>query len=684
MKHKLCIVVMYLILSPLYLKANIIYVPAGAESIQSGILASEHGDTVLVSPGRYFENINLLGKAITLCSNFLLTGDRAFIENTIIDGSMPVYPDTASVILMVNGEMETTIICGLTLTGGKGTAWLDEHGAGTFREGGGILMNGSNARICHNRIIGNRVENLSWVVSTGGGGIRCGDGRPEICNNLIAENFGCYGGGIVLNFSGADIHNNLILANESTDAYSGGAAIWSYGPFHDPKLITNNTITENTTPNLCPGIRVELGDATLSNNIIWNNHSESGQQVAGPLNGEIEYSYNIISGIDLNLNPRLAWVGDDSLGVLFGSPAIDGGEPDPEANDIDGSPNDIGYQGGPGGSIFPNPIGAYEFNSPNTAPYLVPGNDSLFVSAAIYNPAEKAILAEATYATPANNENGYQTLYDDASHGDSIAADGIYSTWLPAPEEETDFQMAVRVTTLDDGTHAYQKLADVYTTAGPIKFAGIQVHNDNPTFFPGAVIRFSPYLTNTGAATGVGNVTTIAEILQGGVLNILNASYGDISAGDTSLTENFSILVISPDSSIGSEVSIAFHISSQNHLFWSDTLHVELVSNPVSIQNSAEGLSPRNFELAAAYPNPFNPSTTIRYSLAENSRVTLTIFDGVGRTVSILKDAVQIPGVYSVKWNGTGFEGTPVATGVYFARLQVGEKSKVIKLVYLR
>lgn len=684
MKPKVYVVAIFLIFSPFFLNASIVNVPADAENIQAGILAAEDGDTVLVAPGRYYENLNLLGKAITLSSNFLITGDKDFIANTIIDGSMPADPDTGSVILMFNGEMETTVICGLTLTGGTGTNWLDEHGAGTYKEGGGILMNGSNARICHNRIVENRVEDVSGATSTGGGGIRCGDGNPEISHNLISGNFGRYGGGIVLNFSGANIHNNLIVGNEAQSAYGAGAGIWSFGPFHDPKLITNNTIAENFTPSGCPAIRIDLGDLTLSNNIIWDNHSDSDQQICEPDNGEITYNYNIIAGIDSSSNPRLAWIGEDSLGVLFGSPAIDGGDPSTEANDIDGSLNDIGYQGGPDGSVFPYPIGAYELNSIAVNNYLEIGNDSVFVTATVFNPDGESILAELTYANSSSDEHDYQTLYDDGSHGDSLAADGIYSTWFDAPAEETAFQLAVRVRSLEDNTHAYQMIPDIYTTTGPIQLAGIQIHSDDPTFYPGAVIRFSPLLTNTGETAEVSEVTTTAEILQGGVLNILNASYGDIAAGDTVLTSNFSILVISPDSSVGSEVKIVFHVSSQNSVFWTDTLSVQLVSDPTGIQDSWTGLSPEKFALAPSYPNPFNPSTTIQYSLAENSKVSLKVFDVTGRVVSVLVDDMQIPGVYSAQWDGTGRDGTHVGAGVYVARIQAGAYSQVIKMVYLR
>ena len=65
-------------------QARIINVPEDQETIQAGIDASEDGDTVLVQPGEYFENISYDQKVITLASLFLLNGDKAYIDSTII------------------------------------------------------------------------------------------------------------------------------------------------------------------------------------------------------------------------------------------------------------------------------------------------------------------------------------------------------------------------------------------------------------------------------------------------------------------------------------------------------------------------------------------------------------------------------------------------------------------------
>jgi len=84
------------------------------------------------------------------------------------------------------------------------------------------------------------------------------------------------------------------------------------------------------------------------------------------------------------------------------------------------------------------------------------------------------------------------------------------------------------------------------------------------------------------------------------------------------------------------------------------------------------------------YRNPFNPSTTIAFSLAARGRVSLVIYDALGARVRSLLDDVRDAGVSSVGWDGRGDEGTEAASGVYFCRMVAGSFNETRRLVLVR
>jgi hypothetical protein len=85
-------------------------------------------------------------------------------------------------------------------------------------------------------------------------------------------------------------------------------------------------------------------------------------------------------------------------------------------------------------------------------------------------------------------------------------------------------------------------------------------------------------------------------------------------------------------------------------------------------------------------PNPFNPSTTISYSLPNGPllQTRVEIYNLRGQMVRVLVDEVKEPGVYHVFWDGTDSQGREVPSGVYFYRLKAGSLSRVRKMIVLR
>jgi hypothetical protein len=101
----------------------------------------------------------------------------------------------------------------------------------------------------------------------------------------------------------------------------------------------------------------------------------------------------------------------------------------------------------------------------------------------------------------------------------------------------------------------------------------------------------------------------------------------------------------------------------------------DLSFGPATGVDEAGNVHPVKYALAQNYPNPFNPITHIQYEIPRESRVTLALYDMLGRAVTVLVDEQQTPGVYRADFDGTG-----LASGVYFYRLKAGAFSDTKKL----
>ncbi len=104
----------------------------------------------------------------------------------------------------------------------------------------------------------------------------------------------------------------------------------------------------------------------------------------------------------------------------------------------------------------------------------------------------------------------------------------------------------------------------------------------------------------------------------------------------------------------------------------------EVLYNPLLKQASASNVPPR-FDLHANYPNPFNPSTHIKFDLPESGKVSLMIFDVLGRKVKELKNAELAAGYHEVIWNGIRADGQSAGSGIYFVRLIFLDDSGKVK-----
>ena len=112
--------------------------------------------------------------------------------------------------------------------------------------------------------------------------------------------------------------------------------------------------------------------------------------------------------------------------------------------------------------------------------------------------------------------------------------------------------------------------------------------------------------------------------------------------------------------------------------YWSNTW----TSSTASAVEKTDGIA-LQYELSKNYPNPFNPSTQIKYGLAKSGMVTLKVYDVVGRLVTTLVDGYQEVGKYTVTFN-TAEKAFGLSSGVYFYRLESGSFISVDKMMLLK
>jgi parallel beta-helix repeat protein len=401
--------ILCLLLSTTVALAATINVPADQPTIQAAINAANNGDTVLVAPGIYIENINFGGKAITVES---AGGNKV----TVIDGSS-TYGN--SVVTFNTNESLKSVLHGFTI----------EHGS-SLRTGGGIYISNASPTVTGNlieynnaggegagvglefssalvqsnvisnnsqfvglsggggagisvagagsaQIIGNTVQNNTWSSGNGGGVMLFGAGTPTLKNNTIrgnvateASNASQGGGILIVNDSDALIVQNLIY-NNSAGHGSGiyfGISYGSRGP-----LLVNNTIVGTSSSQQGSAVyAVGFYDKVLFYNNLMIGASgtsavycdNSYDQTPPTLTNNDGYSANgsgiagacsAQSGVNGNISADPKFVSAVNFRLQAGSPAINAGDnaaPDLPLHDLAGQARIVN------GIID---IGAYEY-----------------------------------------------------------------------------------------------------------------------------------------------------------------------------------------------------------------------------------------------------------------------------------------------------------------------------------
>lgn len=151
----------------------------------------------------------------------------------------------------------------------------------------------------------------------------------------------------------------------------------------------------------------------------------------------------------------------------------------------------------------------------------------------------------------------------------------------------------------------------------------------------------------------------------------------EITGNEGATTKNPEVVDVAPTTPGLYRWDVAGYAGVANYTF-TCTLTRLTTSTPV------DDPLPKQFQLSQCIPNPFNPSTTIEFSVAREARVDLSVFDVAGRRVRTLVSESKTPNAYRVTWDGTDDSGQRVASGVYFYRMTAGSFTETRKMVLLK
>ncbi|HTY09679.1 MAG TPA: FlgD immunoglobulin-like domain containing protein, partial [Bacteroidota bacterium] len=251
--------------------------------------------------------------------------------------------------------------------------------------------------------------------------------------------------------------------------------------------------------------------------------------------------------------------------------------------------------------------------------------------------------------------------------------------------------------TAHSGTHslmfnmpAGRQAHDGFVGTKLIPFANL----DAGTIHPGDSVRVTVWIKASGLLpdSAAAHPTTWAV----GITPQWSAMYGNNDGYNTSGSDyqfvfpavtsfdwtKYTLDLIVPAGVVALETRLHVYSTFVGTVYFDD-LDIEKISTTTGVK-TAGGNTPHVFDLSNNYPNPFNPSTKINYSIPKDGMVSLIVYNVLGQQVRTLISGPMTAGQYSITWDGRNNAGSTLSSGVYFYRLQANDMAIVKKMLLLK
>jgi hypothetical protein len=210
---------------------------------------------------------------------------------------------------------------------------------------------------------------------------------------------------------------------------------------------------------------------------------------------------------------------------------------------------------------------------------------------------------------------------------------------------------------IETGSKAYRELSAVADSNGYIHLA---YRTDNPADTTYSLDDIVYTCSKDGGVTWRPRITLNRTRRDGGYVTIANRvrrAYG---------------------------VDIAWRESRDTIKNDQDTTTIMYTNIPYNVASVQSNVNPHAYELLSNYPNPFNPSTTIRYTVNAKGFVEVSVLDVLGKEINVLIGKEHTVGSYTTQWNGSTSQRSKAPSGVYFVRLKTALGVQTIKTILLK